>query len=526
MPARDPIQLRRGTSAEWAAANPVLAFGEPGYDSTLKIIKVGNGVTAWNSITDAFETGSGGGGGGGGFPVAGGIGTGYALLFNPYGPPAPSQGQNVNCGVFWEPGETNLGSMWWEYWSRPQNGGGANYVVSDGDGGAHAALLGWQTDASNASVTGNIWNDAGAAVVSFSSQDTVPVDTLHHVAIGFVQGVGLYVYLDGVFSGFTAYTGNRGAGSGVLYVGGSNHANLFGYIFRLRAYDGYLPFLDGVPANYFSPDWFFRDTIMNTDGTFVSSSFLMDLTVPGVMIPDQSSGYGGRKHNGILAWETNTTGTYKTQMYRDDDPGALAQFAVCPFERPAYAGAAPSATPGTALLFDEFRRQDSTPAWDMNPSVEARTSPTGQLWSGNMAIIGGKLWGWTNSTSQVEISHVQPNIDITFENGSAAAYPIVYVRKTDDNNYLAVNIQNFGGPQRAVLTEVIGGVGTQLAVSADLGSNSWNSWRIVANGANVNVERNGASVIAGATTTKLDGIIAAMGVEPRARMQKIVAYAA
>ncbi|MCZ4069228.1 hypothetical protein O1W71_16270 [Microbacterium sp. H37-C3] len=41
------ITIRRGTTAEWAAANPVLGDGEMGYDSTLKRVKVGDGVVSW-----------------------------------------------------------------------------------------------------------------------------------------------------------------------------------------------------------------------------------------------------------------------------------------------------------------------------------------------------------------------------------------------------------------------------------------------------------------------------------------------
>ena len=45
------IQIRRGTTAEWAAADPVvLAAGEQGYDSTLKRLKIGDGTTAWASL--------------------------------------------------------------------------------------------------------------------------------------------------------------------------------------------------------------------------------------------------------------------------------------------------------------------------------------------------------------------------------------------------------------------------------------------------------------------------------------------
>ena len=45
------IQLRRGTAAQWASANPVLAEGEAGFDTTNDEIRVGDGLTAWASLT-------------------------------------------------------------------------------------------------------------------------------------------------------------------------------------------------------------------------------------------------------------------------------------------------------------------------------------------------------------------------------------------------------------------------------------------------------------------------------------------
>ena len=47
------IQLRNDTTTNWTTTNPVLAQGEWGYDTILKLHKVGNGVTAWNSL--AFD---------------------------------------------------------------------------------------------------------------------------------------------------------------------------------------------------------------------------------------------------------------------------------------------------------------------------------------------------------------------------------------------------------------------------------------------------------------------------------------
>lgn len=47
------IQFRRGTSTEWFNANPILSDGEIGYESDTKIIKFGDGATAWNSLAVA-----------------------------------------------------------------------------------------------------------------------------------------------------------------------------------------------------------------------------------------------------------------------------------------------------------------------------------------------------------------------------------------------------------------------------------------------------------------------------------------
>ena len=46
----DLIKLRRDTAANWTAANPVLAAGEPGAETDTGKLKVGNGSTAWTSL--------------------------------------------------------------------------------------------------------------------------------------------------------------------------------------------------------------------------------------------------------------------------------------------------------------------------------------------------------------------------------------------------------------------------------------------------------------------------------------------
>lgn len=46
------IKLAIKSASDWSTANPVLLQGEVGLDSTNKIIKVGDGVTAWNSLDE------------------------------------------------------------------------------------------------------------------------------------------------------------------------------------------------------------------------------------------------------------------------------------------------------------------------------------------------------------------------------------------------------------------------------------------------------------------------------------------
>jgi hypothetical protein len=53
------LQIRKDTTANWTAANPVLASGEFGFDTTTKQFKVGDGATAWTTLnwygTATFE---------------------------------------------------------------------------------------------------------------------------------------------------------------------------------------------------------------------------------------------------------------------------------------------------------------------------------------------------------------------------------------------------------------------------------------------------------------------------------------
>jgi len=45
------FQFRRGTSTEWSNSNPTLASGEIGIETNTNLFKIGNGSTAWNSLS-------------------------------------------------------------------------------------------------------------------------------------------------------------------------------------------------------------------------------------------------------------------------------------------------------------------------------------------------------------------------------------------------------------------------------------------------------------------------------------------
>jgi hypothetical protein len=45
------IFLRRSSATEWSTENPVLSVGEPGFDYTNQVLKIGNGVDTWNTLS-------------------------------------------------------------------------------------------------------------------------------------------------------------------------------------------------------------------------------------------------------------------------------------------------------------------------------------------------------------------------------------------------------------------------------------------------------------------------------------------
>lgn len=51
------IQLRRGTAAEWALADPVLAHGEPGWVTDARVLKIGDGSSPFSELASGIDAG-------------------------------------------------------------------------------------------------------------------------------------------------------------------------------------------------------------------------------------------------------------------------------------------------------------------------------------------------------------------------------------------------------------------------------------------------------------------------------------
>jgi hypothetical protein len=56
MAVNDLITFRKGIASEWISANPVLASGEPGYDLTNSVLKIGDGVSNWVALSGIGST--------------------------------------------------------------------------------------------------------------------------------------------------------------------------------------------------------------------------------------------------------------------------------------------------------------------------------------------------------------------------------------------------------------------------------------------------------------------------------------
>jgi hypothetical protein len=131
------LQNRRDTAANWTANNPTLAAGEIGLETDTAKYKMGDGTTAWNSLTYAYTAGAAGATGPTG-PIGATGPTGVTGITGPTGPvgatgptgPTGATGPNGVTGPTGATGATGAGGV---EAVNPQTGTTYTFVLTDKD---------------------------------------------------------------------------------------------------------------------------------------------------------------------------------------------------------------------------------------------------------------------------------------------------------------------------------------------------------------------------------------------------------
>lgn len=298
---------------------------------------------------------------------------GWSLDFDP-----TLNAQDIFHGFFWPPppadgGPADLGMFWYEFICMPR--GTEGYLLSDGFGGFHAALLGFSTAGPGTPCTPS-GNFNGTPGTSFGglSEGLMPGEW-GNVAYGYDSVGGyIYLYVNGIIVGKFAYAGTRYSVSSVtgggqrFYIGGSDHANFNGRMQMYRgAEGGTFPFVD--PENGYPPDRVLQGQIIDPYATGTSLrnvNIMSDLTYPSRVVTDLSSGapagYQGLIHPGSLHSFPSLNLDIKTlgrPTWVGDPNAPLYDLTNPPLNRLFYPPKAPP--PGNNLVaFDSFGGLESS----------------------------------------------------------------------------------------------------------------------------------------------------------------------
>lgn len=208
---------RRGTAAEWASQNPVLAAGEIGYETDTKVQKVGDGVTAWNSLTMSWV------------PVGGGV-----LLTNPISHPAPTQDAHTARKVDVDAVATDLANTGLndlaDLSDTARTAALKSVEVDDGATPTASALPSTYPDGISTSLAGTGFPATSGFVTTYKHSNSRIVQTFTAVSSTLTNDVRTYVrygYIGGATDGWGPWTemgGNRTA-CGRVSVTHSNAQN-------------------------------------------------------------------------------------------------------------------------------------------------------------------------------------------------------------------------------------------------------------------------------------------------------------
>lgn len=357
-------------------------------------------------------------------------------------------GHNAYHGQFWDESDTP-GNCFWEAWVTAEYT--ATYVIAGGNGGSHPVLFGFDGASSGKlKLSGNVYD--GSSNISFTSVDSIDPGTWHHIAMGVDHTANfIYVYLDGVLTNRVSFTGTRTVGGSSadlgLMIGGNDHASHKGKILRVRGFENQIPFNGSAFPNAFHPEKVFNSTRPDSTTEF-AAQFVADYSTKNEALIDYSSGYNGTTHSGKRAIGSEG-------MHTGSD-AKLPQWVLAEFEKPEYTGT-PESIPASAIIFDDFSRDNETFAWAGAEDTEypyVGTARTGQAWIGTS---GGAPAGQPDvgilEGSAVSLDVAIANGSATWIDANATNYVVtidrlgsegigVIVRRADANNYALVSISS------------------------------------------------------------------------------------
>lgn len=327
--------------------------------------------------------------------------------------------QYLYCSKFWNPlTPITPKQFFWEAWLAPRQSG-SRYWLSDGYGGAHAALFGFAqngVDTQNRP-RGNFSYD-GTNSVSFDSDDGAMPDQWCHVAFSW-DGQYVRCHLNGIVVGRVAHMGNRmspstiNGGGNDLFIGGSDHNNYDGKIAQVRGFDVFNPL--NYPEQGFLPDRFFGPVSYDGAGTFTPANIVLPIFAPGgngwPIVPDLSPvGYLSSFHPGIpdasvpngtvqRGFPYNALPCYPLPTWVEDEDAPFDR-TTSTDEPPGDCGMPPS-PPAGALVFDSFNRGNCTMAWHDDPQLGCTESGSLGVKTWQNGILGAtgsytSHWGILN----------------------------------------------------------------------------------------------------------------------------------
>jgi len=441
----------------------------------------------------------------------------------PGGAPVNFVGPNVNHGVFWSVPDVDIGDCYWEFMAKTSDVSITGYAISDGSGGAHAMLIGFQAATGGAVIGGDLCKGLVNPALSFTTQScdliqqdewcdvSILVNIALNLCVVHINGIASCVSQWGVGTRKTATTDNSG---GQLFVFGSDHLNLRGSIAWIAGWDTNNDAQGDIFAALNAYRFPFRPEAIRGSS---AADFVGDYTKQAGLVPDLSFGQippktgnaarGGPSHPGALA--------FGGRLYpeQDDALNVLPTWkldSTCPMYLPGprvTANAKMGATQAipadgkTYLLWEDFSNRRSTFMETEEPTLGA--VPQGTLapltWlyrpfneqGGRETYTYGVCWGYGISmgvggvmspayldagTATIGVQYKKPAGSL---GGSLSFYQtggaVVFRMSNLSNMWAAITI----AADVMVLRKYVAGVATD---SANIAMGTWDSLRATAVG--------------------------------------------